>query len=233
MARTRVVAALFAFVLLVRLEAQQPATPAGHWAGSIEAGPGIGVEIDLAAQANTWRGTITIPSQGVKGAPLADIIVKAPAVEFAMKGAPGDPRFKGQLSQDGKTLSGTFTQGAASVPMALTWKGEAQFEAPQKSAPVSKGLLGSWEGTLDIKGTMLRLVLTLANGPDGATGTLVSLDQGNSEMPVSTITEKGTHLNVAVSMISGSFDGEIKNGEIAGTWTQGPMSLPLVFKRRP
>jgi hypothetical protein len=231
MTRHRVVAALL--VLQAGLFAQPPAPPSGHWAGSIEAGPGIGVEIDLAPQADSWRGTITIPSQGVKGAPLADIAVKAPAVEFAMKGAPGDPRFKGQLSQDGKSLSGTFTQGTASVPMSLTWKGEAQFQVPQKSAPVSKGLLGSWEGTLDIKGTMLRLVLTLTNGPDGATGTLVSLDQGNSEMPVSKITEQGTHLNVDVGMISGTFDGEIKNGEIAGTWTQGPMSLPLVFKRRP
>jgi hypothetical protein len=233
MTRPRVVAALFAFVLHASLAAQQPDAPAGHWTGSIEAGPGIGVEIDLAPQAKAWRGTISIPSQGAKGVPLADIIVKAPAVEFAMKGAPGDPRFKGQLSPDGKTLSGTFTQGGGSVPMSLTWKGEAQFEVEEKSAPVSKGLLGSWEGTLDIKGTMLRLVLTLANGPDGATGTLVSLDQGNSEIPVSKITEKGTHLNLAVSMISGSFDGEIKNDEIAGTWTQGPMSLPLVFKRRP
>ena len=32
-------------------------------------------------------------------------------------------------------------------------------------------------------------------------------------------------------MVSGGFDGEIKESEIAGTWTQGPGSLPLVFKQ--
>ena len=32
-------------------------------------------------------------------------------------------------------------------------------------------------------------------------------------------------------MVSGGFDGEIKGDEIAGTWTQGGGSLPLVFKR--
>jgi hypothetical protein len=32
-------------------------------------------------------------------------------------------------------------------------------------------------------------------------------------------------------MISGTFAGEVKGGEIAGTWSQGPLSLPLVFKR--
>jgi hypothetical protein len=32
-------------------------------------------------------------------------------------------------------------------------------------------------------------------------------------------------------MVSGTFDGELKGGELAGTWTQGPLNLPLVFKR--
>jgi hypothetical protein len=222
-------------VVLCRVAAaQQPAPrPAGHWTGSIEAGPGIAVEVDLAAQpAGTWRGTISIPSQGTKGVPLADLAVKDGTVEFAIKGAPGDPRFKGQVAADGKTISGTFTQGGGSVPMSLAWKGEAVFETPQKSAPLSKEFLGAWEGTLDVKGTMLRLVLTLANGADGATGTLVSVDQGGVEIPISAITHKGAHLNVAVSMISGAFDGDLKGGELTGTWTQGPLSLPLVFKRR-
>ena len=208
--------------------------PSGHWVGTLEAGVSLGVEVDLARQgADGWRGTFSVPAQLQKGVPLSDLTVKDTSVEFAIKGAPGDPRFKGQLSPDGKTIIGTFSQGGGSLPLTLTWKGEPQFEAPIKNAAVSTALLGTWEGTLDVKGTMLRLVLTLANGPDGATGTLVSVDQNNFEMPVSRITEEGSRVKLAITMVSGGFEGEVKGNEIPGTWTQGPLSLPLVLKRRP
>ena len=71
-------------------------------------------------------------------------------------------------------------------------------------------------------------MLTLANGPDGATGTLVSVDQNNFEMPVSRITEEGSRVKLAITMVSGGFEGEITGNEIPGTWTQGPLSLPGV-----
>ena len=204
--------------------------PSGHWVGTIE-GPGIGVEVDLGRQGDGWRGTISIPVQLTKGLPLSDLVVKGTSVEFAIKGAPGDPRFKGELSKDGKTIAGTFSQGGGSLPLTLEWKGEPQFAAVQKNPPVSKGLLGTWEGALDVKGVSLRLVLTLTNGPDGAIGKLVSLDQNNFEMPVTTIVEEKSHLKLTVVMVGGGFDGEIKGDEISGTWTQGGGSLPLTFKR--
>ena len=213
---------------------QSTPAPSGHWVGTLEAGVSLGVEVDLAQQgASIWRGTFSVPAQGQKGVPLSDITVKNTSVEFAIKGGMGDPRFKGELSADGKTITGTFSQGGGLVPLTLTWKGEPQFEAPIKNAAVSKTVLGTWEGTLDVKGTMLRLVLTLANGPDGATGRLVSVDQNNFEIPVSRITEEGSRLKLVITMVSGGFEGDVKGDEIAGTWTQGPLSLPLVFKRKP
>jgi len=214
---------------IVALQAQ-PA-PSGHWVGTIAAGPGIDVQVDLVAKGDLWHGTISIPAQGTKGFPLADLSVKSNAISFAIKGAPGDPHFTGTLSPDGKTISGDFTQGGQSVPLSLAWKGEPKFEVPQKSTPVTKDLEGSWEGALDVNGKVLHLVLKLANEPNGATGMLISLDQNNLEIPVATITQDGLRLKLIVSMISGTFDGELKGGELAGTWTQGPLSLPLVFKR--
>ena len=206
--------------------------PAGHWVGAIEAGAGIEVEVDLATKAGgAWYGTISIPSQGTRGVSLHDLTVKGPVISFAIKGAPGDPQYSGTLSQDGKTITGTFMQGGGSVPLMLAWKGDAKFDVPAKSTQITKELEGSWEGTLDVKGTMLRLVLKLTNGAGGATGTLTSVDQNNVEIPVSTITQDGTRLNLVVTMISGSFAGELKGGELTGTWTQGPLSLPLVFRR--
>jgi uncharacterized protein len=210
---------------------QSAGGPSGHWVGTL-AGPGIEVEVDLATKsANTWHGTFSVPSQGTRGIPLADLSVKGTAVSFAIKGAPGDPQFIGTLSEDGKTISGTFSQGGGSFPLSLTWKGEPKFDVPQKSTAITKDVEGSWEGALDVKGTLLRLVLQLSNGPDGATGTLVSLDQGGIEIPVATVTQDGSRLKLLLTMISGTFDGELKGGELTGTWTQGPLKLPLVFKR--
>ena len=38
-------------------------------------------------------------------------------------------------------------------------------------------------------------------------------------------------MKFTANMIGGAFDAELKGGELAGTWTQGPLSLPLVLKR--
>lgn len=205
----------------------------GHWVGSIQTpGPELAVEVDLVAKdADAYNGAISIPAQNAKGIPLNQISVKGTAVGFSIRGVPGEPRFTGTLSSDGKTITGDFVQGGVTMPFTLAWKGEGKIEVPPKNAPITKDLEGAWEGALDVQGKVLRLALTLANTPEGATGTLVSLDQGNAEMPVSTITQAGTKVTVLVTMVGGTFDGELKGGQLEGTWTQGAGSLPLVFKR--
>ena len=231
---------LFVLVLLLGSRgfaaAQTPAaaaTPAGHWVGSIQAGPGLDVEVDLEPQGAGWRGTITIPAQLARGVPLDAVTLKGTTVSFAMTGVPGDPHFSGELAKDGTTITGTFTQGGGAVPMSLTRKGEAQFEKPVVNAALSNAMLGTWEGALDVQGKVLRLQLMLTNGAGGASGTLISLDQGNAKIPLGAITEKGAHLKVAVPMISGGFEGDLKGDELVGTWTQGPGTLPLTFKKKP
>ena len=209
------------------------AAPAGHWVGSIQAGPGLDVEVDIAREGAGWRGTISIPMQSVKGLPLSDVAVKDTTVSFAMKGAPGDPRYSGELGKDGKTITGTFSQGGGSVPLTLTWKGEPQFEKAVKNAALPSSLIGTWEGALNLDTTTLRLRLTLSNGANGATGTLISLDQNNAEIPLSAITAEGAHLKVTAPMIGGAFDADLKGDELTGTWSQGPGTLPLTLRKKP
>ena len=67
---------------------------------------------------------------------------------------------------------------------------------------MTKDFEGTWEGTLDVNGTMLRLRVTIANGSAGATGVLVSLDQNNVEIPISTITQEKARLKLILSTIS-------------------------------
>lgn len=214
--------------------AQSPAGPSGHWEGAIQVpGQELQVQIDLAQTDGKWEGTISIPAQGMKGFPLSDISVKDDAVSFVMKGIPGQPQFTGKLSTDGKTLAGDFTQGGADMKFTLNRTGDAKIEPLPKSTPLTKELEGSWEGALNVDGTTLRLLFKLSNQPNaGATGTLISLDQGNAELPVGSIMQTGPKLKLLLPAIMGTYEGELKDGQLVGTWTQGTRSLALTLKRQ-
>lgn len=213
--------------------AQPAPAPSGHWEGAIQIpGQELKIEIDLAKTGDKWDGTITIPAQGLKGFPLASIAVQADSVGFAMKGIPGDPTFKGTLSVDSKTLSGGFSQGGGTVPFALTRTGDAKIDPIPKSTPITKELEGSWEAALDVDGTILRLALKLANEPGGtAAGTLVSVDQGGAQVPVAAVIQTGARLELLLPAVAGRYQGDLVDGQLTGTWTQGPRTWPLVFKR--
>jgi CubicO group peptidase (beta-lactamase class C family) len=123
---------LFVAVSPAILRAEEPKL-AGHWQGEI-ATPGKPLAIDLdfsAAQDGSWRGDISIPSEGTKDRALAGIVAKDSEITFTMAGVPGDPIFKGRLDQEGKTLSGTFTQGGASFPFHVERAVEAVTRAKQ------------------------------------------------------------------------------------------------------
>jgi uncharacterized protein len=213
--------------------AQSTTGPAGHWEGSIAVpGQPLAIVVDLAPkEGQPWVGTISIPAQNLKAFPLSDITVAGNAVGFAMKGVPGDPRFAGTLASDGKSIAGELSQGGGTLPFTLAWKGDAKIEEPPKSTEITKDLEGSWEGALDVQGQVLRLVLKLANQPGGATGVLVSVDQGGAEIPVTSITQTGSQLKFTITTINAGYTGDFKDDQLAGTWTQGPGSWPLVFRR--
>jgi hypothetical protein len=215
--------------------AQSTPGPAGsgHWEGAISVqGKELRVDVDLVARAaDKWEGAAAFPEMNAKGLVLSAIAVQGQAVSFGIKGVPGDPTFKGTLSKDSKTLSGDFIQGPVSGTFTLAWKGEATLEAPPKNAPLGKGFEGVWEGALEVNGATLRLSLKLSNQDGGATGTLISIDQGGAEIPLNSIVQTDAHLTFTVPGVGGAYEGDLKDGQITGTWTQGPGSLPLNLKR--
>jgi CubicO group peptidase (beta-lactamase class C family) len=100
----------------------KPGDLAGHWEGTIEIpGQKLEVNLDFTKQADgSWKGDISIPAQNARDLPLAGIEVKEAEVVFAIAGVPGNPTFKGKFSEDGKKITGTFTQGGASFPFSLS-----------------------------------------------------------------------------------------------------------------
>ena len=226
--------ALLTLAVVSAAAGAQPArSPSGHWEGAIQIpGQELKIEVDLTGADGKWEGRITIPAQNVKAFPLSSIAVEGETVSFAMKGVPGNPAFKGSVSTDSKTLAGDFTQGGGTIPFALTRTGEAKIEPLPESTPITADVEGSWQGTLDVGGKTLRLAVKLSNEPGGAaTGTMTSLDQGGAEIPIAAVIQNGAQVRLLVPIVAGLYEGELKDGQLTGKWTQGPNTWPLVFKR--
>jgi hypothetical protein len=218
------------------LIAQTAVDPSGHWEGAIQVPQmDLNIEIDLAKDSKgELRGTFGNPGEKLKGLPLANVAVDGRAVTFEIKAGSGGGTFHGEILADGTSMSGSFVAQAGTVPFSLTRTGDAQIEAPPKSAPIGKEMEGTWNGAIDAGGMHLRVVLKMSNQPDGtSSGTIISLDQGALEVPVALV-QKADNLTFTVRMTGGSYSGTLNAAgtELAGTYTtaQG-VALPLTFQR--
>ena len=108
---------------------------------------------------------------------------------------PGDPKFTGTLSPDGKAISGDYSQGGGTMPFTLAWKREATREVIPASTPITKEFEGTWEGALDVGGKTLRLVLTLTNADGRGVASIVSVDQGGAQIPAASVQQNASHLS--------------------------------------
>jgi murein DD-endopeptidase MepM/ murein hydrolase activator NlpD len=126
--------------------------------------------------------------------------------------------------------------GGFSLLLQAAAKGAPNSSAarPQEDAQAAKGLEGFWEGALEAGGQKLRLTLTIKKSPEGTySGTLVSVDQGGTPIPVSAITVEGDHVKFEIPAVNGAYEGDFNadRSQLTGSWTQSGPSLPLVFKR--
>ena len=113
------------------LYCQETPSLSGHWEGTIDI-PGMKMEVDIdfSQEADgSWKGDISIPVQKAKDLPLANISSEGNQVTFSISGVPGDPTFKGTLSEDGNTISGDFTQGGQTFPFTLTREADPAAKA--------------------------------------------------------------------------------------------------------
>ena len=209
---------------------------AGHYEGKIQApNREVGLSLHLDQKPDkSWFGHVTL-TPGPRELPLADIRMHAGSVSFTFAGnIPNAPRFEGKYDEAAKTITGTISGEQGTAPFEVKRTGDAKVVLPAESSMLSADFEGKWEGTLETPGGNLRLALTFAKDENGrAAVTLYSLDQGGTPIPVSSTTINGPALKFEIKIIGGSYDGKLNEAkdEIAGTWTQGPNTLPLVFRR--
>jgi hypothetical protein len=208
--------------------------PSGHWEGKIQLPEReLGFAVDLAqGPAGAWIGSLTIKGATAVDVPLSDISVKDATVRFTAS-LPATTSFEGSLSADANSLTGKVSNAEGGVPFELARSGEANVKLPPASSPLSKEFEGTWEGAVVSDGNARRIVLKMSPAPDGtARAVLISVDKGNLEIPVTTVTLKGKELELEARAVGGTYRGTLgATGEIAGEWIEKTARLPLTFKR--
>ncbi|GAA1867480.1 alpha/beta hydrolase [Pseudonocardia ailaonensis] len=143
----------------------------GDWHGTLKAPSG---SIDLGLHFTGTAGTVDIPSQGVSGAPLASVTHDGDTVAFALKDVPGNPAYQGTLAGD--TISGTFTQSGASLPLELTRGALPAAARPQEPKPPYP--YRSEDVTFPGAGVTLAGTVTAPNGPGPFPGVVMITGSG-------------------------------------------------------
>lgn len=233
--RLSVLTATFGLISAAGL-AQVVSKAAGHWQGEIQIPEKpLGITVDLALNpSGSWIGSMSVLGSSSVDVPLSDIKVEGSNVQFTAT-LPGRTSFTGELSTDASALTGHVANSQGQVPFHLARTGEAAVKLPPPSSPLTRDFEGTWEGTLDESGRLLHVVLKLGSAADGkATGTLISVDERNMVIPITTVAITGKELQFESRAVAGKYKGTLGGGgEIAGEWVQGPSRLPLTFKRAP
>jgi hypothetical protein len=228
-------AILSGLVLLAPAAAFAAKDPAGLWEGSLKTpNAEVGFVFNIHHDGDKWAAEMDVPMQGASDVPLKDVKVDGASVSFAIP-APGEPRFDGKLSDDGKTITGNFGQGGAMLPLELKWKSEPRAAARiEPNSGDIQVLEGVWEGALETGGPTLHLRLNFVKNADGSiTGTLDSIDQNANGIPINTISRKGDTIKLVVKIVGGGFEGDLDKmaATMKGTWSQGGGDMPLTLQR--
>jgi hypothetical protein len=201
----------------------------GHWEGAIQTpGSDLAIVVDIATSGDgKLGGAIAMPSEKLHGLPLKSVTVDGTSIRFHAR---LDQEVNGYFAGDGDEIKGDITVEGHQLPIYLKRTGDAKIEPRAKSATVAKAFEGVWTATMGSE--KLRLVLT--NLPDGtSTGSVVNLDEGELEIPVSAVAVDGAGLKLGLKAVDGSYSGELSadGTELAGTFQQGSQSVPLKFRR--
>ncbi|MDE3003647.1 MAG: alpha/beta hydrolase [Gemmatimonadota bacterium] len=112
--------------------AQETVDLTGRWSGMLTAGAQqIEIVYNLQVGADdALIGTMDVPAQGATGIPLTTVDFDGRTLSLTFP-VPGGGSYEGALSEDGGTITGTFTQAGQNIPMDLS-RGEP---APPPTRP--------------------------------------------------------------------------------------------------
>ena len=205
------------------LSMQSNPSIAGDYAGVLAGALHLKLHI-TAAPDGSLSGTLDSVDQGATGIPCADFRLDGNTLSFGVPSVKGS--WKGTVSADGTTLSGTWNQGS---PMALNFTRDT-FVASEKPSVVD----GIWLGTVQAGGRTLRGQIKVKSDRSGHEFcTFDSLDQGALELECASVTLSGSDFSFEVPKVGGRWSGKLStdNQSLTGSWTQGG-TFALNFSRQ-
>jgi len=119
-------------------DVEKPAAPAqstadvqGTWLGTLDAGGvRLRVAFEISNAASGLTATMDSLDQGAKGIPVAAVNYRRPALTMAVTAIGGT--YRGELAADGETISGTWSQGGALLPLVLKRVKQTELPAPRR-----------------------------------------------------------------------------------------------------
>jgi hypothetical protein len=97
------------------------------------------------------------------------------------------------------------------------------------AARAQSSIVGDWQGSLDMGGSSMHIVMHIAAGKDGSLSALIdNPDQGMMNIPATSVTLKDPDVTIAVDAFNGVYQGKInaEATEMDGTWNAGqPVEL--------
>ena len=88
-------------------------------------------------------------------------------------------------------------------------------------------LEGRWTGTLQAGPTALNLVLSVQEIDEGYDSVMISVDQGNAEIAIDSVSETEGQYSIVMSSVGARYVARLEDDELDGTFYQNGMSLPL------
>lgn len=117
--------------------------------------------------------------------------------------------------------------------VALALAGTALADEPANEPAQTRGVLGTWEGTIGPDTLDLGIRVTFSGTPGSLEGTIDIAAQGLIGSALSDVSLQGDAVHFVMDGVPGTptFDGMLAGDSIDGTFTQGGQSLPFELTR--
>lgn len=209
------------------------ANPVGDWRGTLKTGgPELRLALHIQGGADGYQATLDSLDQGANGIPVAKVTLAGNRLTLdvaAVKGA-----FEGEVAEDDKTISGTWSQGGKDLPLTFARDDGRQDKEEAGAAASVAPLLGVWDGALTAGENTLRLRFTLSKDEKGVIeGKFDSLDQQATGIPMSGLSLNGGKFHFDLRAAAGKYDGTVSadGKSIEGTWEQQGVESALTWKK--
>lgn len=90
---------------------------------------------------------------------------------------------------------------------------------------------GQWYGMLKAGGSQFRITMDVTQTDAGYTGKLISVDQGNTQLPFEWFKTDGNNIHLKTTIANIEYKGTLKDETITGVFVQGGQAIPLNFTR--